>query len=375
MAIMIRNDCRQFREDRPCKPHKNKGIHCDSCIEYDPIKYRILIIKLNAIGDVIRTAGIIPALISKYPGAYITWVTEPNAVSLLELVPGIDRIWSHNEYLLEKLLTEPFDLVLGLDNSKEAGQLVYLSKGKTKMGFSLDKMANLLPLSKAAENWYQMGVNDNLKCANRNTYQEILWSICELPLPIISSKIIIPDKYEKEGKEFAEMFSLINKKPIIGFFSGAGIRWPQKSISLSKQKELLNKLSAKYCNGSIILFGGPLEIENNKRLLSEIPSTILNAGYFESISKFASILNLIDILITGDTLPLHIALALKKKVVVYFGPTSPWEIELFGLGEKIIVPLDCISCYKNECNKSPNCSEIVDVNNIIDTVGRVLKDI
>ena len=88
-------DCHYFCGDRPCLPHKNSGVHCENCAEYDPIKARILIIKLNAVGDVLRTAGIIPALKVKYPGAYITWITDPDAVPRLEMVPGIDRLWAH----------------------------------------------------------------------------------------------------------------------------------------------------------------------------------------------------------------------------------------------------------------------------------------
>jgi len=230
----VKTDCRHFQADRPCSPHKKTGVHCDDCSEYDPIKTRILVIKLNAVGDVLRTAGIIPALRSKYPGAHITWITAKDAVLLLEMVPGIDRIWAHDGFLLERLLTEPFDLVLGLDNSKDSAALVYLSRSDKKLGFSLDDSGHLIPLSPAAEIWFQMGLWDDLKRANRRTYQDILWDICELPKPTNPPDVVLAESLKTKAEAFAEDAKLTDLKPVIGFFSGAGNRWPQKALSFPK---------------------------------------------------------------------------------------------------------------------------------------------
>ena len=55
MPMKIHTDCRHFRGDMPCVFHKKTGVHCEGCADYDPLKERILIIKLGAIGDVIRS--------------------------------------------------------------------------------------------------------------------------------------------------------------------------------------------------------------------------------------------------------------------------------------------------------------------------------
>jgi heptosyltransferase-2 len=355
---MIENyNCRHFRGDRPCAPHKNTGVHCEDCEEYDPVKTRILVIKLNAVGDVLRTAGIIPALRSKYPGPYITWITDPDAVPLLEMVPGIDRIWAHDGFLLERLLTEPFDLVLGLDNSRDSAALAYLSRGDKKLGFSLDDSGQLNPLSTEAEAWLQMGLWDDLKRANRRTYQDILWDICELPKPTMPPDIVLPESLKTKAEAFVREARITDAKPVIGFFSGAGERWPQKALSFPKQKELLQQLAGYYPHGSIILFGGPEEAEQNDMLLDEAPS------------------NLVDVLITGDTLALHIGLALRKKIVAYFGPTAPWEVDLFGMGEKIIAPVDCVACYRSTCDKPQKCSDLVSISDIMAAVDSMVKTV
>ncbi|MEK6566078.1 MAG: hypothetical protein AABZ41_05160, partial [Bacteroidota bacterium] len=62
--IPLKTDCRHFRGDIPCKPHKQFGVHCideegKDCIHYDRVDKKILIIKLGAVGDVIRTTPLL----------------------------------------------------------------------------------------------------------------------------------------------------------------------------------------------------------------------------------------------------------------------------------------------------------------------------
>ena len=90
---------------------------------------------------------------------------------------------------------------------------------------------------------------------------------------------------------------------------------------------------------------------------SKIP--LINTGHENTSREFLSLLNLCDLVVTGDTLAMHAAVALRKKVVVLFGPTSSSEIELYGRGEKIIPDMDCLCCYKEICDKHPNCMESI----------------
>jgi ADP-heptose:LPS heptosyltransferase len=143
---------------------------------------------------------------------------------------------------------------------------------------------------------------------------------------------------------------------------------PQKSLTFDKQKELLRQLTENYPDSSIVLFGGPGEEELNASLLRKAAANVVSAGNHNCLPRFAALINLVDVLITPDTLALHIALALRKQVIAYFGPTAPWEVDLFGMGEKIIAPVDCIACYRSDCPKSPKCSEVISVDDIINTV-------
>jgi heptosyltransferase-2 len=78
--IPVRPDCRFYRGDLPCRPNKEHGYMCGDCPVYEPVTKRILLIKLGAIGDVIRTTPLLRRLRQEYPSCYITWLTLTPAI-------------------------------------------------------------------------------------------------------------------------------------------------------------------------------------------------------------------------------------------------------------------------------------------------------
>ena len=101
-------------------------------------------------------------------------------------------------------------------------------------------------------------------------------------------------------------------------------------------------------------------------------ATLIDTGCHNSLREFFSLLSLSDILISSDTLALHAALALKKKVVGLFGPTSASEIELYGRGEKVVAPVSCRCCYLPDCDVEPNCMESITPEMVFGAVKKLL---
>ena len=83
----------------------------------------ILIIKLGALGDVLRTTCILPGLHHKYPDAKISWLTADNAVCLLEDNPLIDTVIPMEDLALATLKKNTYNLVISLDDEKAACNL------------------------------------------------------------------------------------------------------------------------------------------------------------------------------------------------------------------------------------------------------------
>ena len=80
-------------------------------------------------------------------------------------------------------------------------------------------------------------------------------------------------------------------------------------------------------------------------------------------------------MITGDTLAMHLSLALGRRTIVLFGPTSAAEIEMYGLGEKVVPHMECLSCYKPKCDFVPYCMDLITMDMVDAAVERQWAEI
>lgn len=372
MQIKIR--CRYYRGDRPCDFHKIDARTCKNCGDFAPIKERILIIKLGALGDVLRTTSILPAINKRYPRSHITWITRKEAMPLLENNRLIDRLLAVEENYLEYVLLQKYDISASLDLELLSAAINALSKAAVKMGFIADEKGCLRPADRNAEEWYGMSLNDSAKKANRKTYFEHIYRICDLRPPYFKPQYALL----KKQIEFADNFRTIHKlgkfRKIIGINTGAGSRWLLKRWTLEHYIELIRLVKNKNPDAGILLYGGKIEAEFNKKIIEAVKDLIIDTGCNNSIEEFAALVSLSDIFLTPDTLGMHLSIALGKTTIVLVGPTSPWEIDVFGKGAVVYdKELDCICCYLSSCDKSVNCMNVLSPPHLLDQITEYLK--
>lgn len=363
-----------MRWDRPCTPHKIDGVHCQSCNYYDQVVGRLLIVKLDALGDVLRTTCILPALREKFPKARISWITAPASVPLLENIPSLDRVIPAGMEAVAVLKTERFDIVFGLDTAPRSAALASLAKAVERKGFGVDPGGRVFPYNAEANDWFTMGLFDDVKKKNKRTYQDIIMEICDLKGLRQDIVVALTEKEKAHARRFAEEAGLRvgGARPgrIIGVNTGSGSRWPMKQWPIGHTIELIGKLLAEG-DARVLLFGGREEEERNRLIRESVGGGLIDTGCRNSLREFMALVDLCDLLVTGDTMALHVALGLGKKVVALFGPTSAAEIDVYGRGIKITPRMDCVCCYLRECDKKPTCMERISV----DTVLRGVKEL
>jgi ADP-heptose:LPS heptosyltransferase len=354
----LKGDCRYFPGDRPCRFHKEQGISCPGCQHYSPVEHKILIIKLGAMGDVLRTTALLSPLKKKFPNSAVTWVTLTPSLDLFLGNPLVQEVLDYRHDALARILTEEFDLIINPDADKLSSSLAALARGKKKLGFGLDSQGTVFCFNKEAERWLEMGAFDHIKKANRLTYQEIILDLCHLPKeehPIVLH--LLPEE-SAIGEKFAAEHFLPGEKKVLGLYTGAGDRWKMKSWPEKGFRELIKKILAE-TDMKILLYGGPDAREKNERLYAPFADSgrVVHTGVDNSLRTFFSLLNVSDLMVTGDTMALHAALALGKKVVGLFGPTSAAEIEMYGRGRKLAGTVDCLCCYRGSCEQNPTCMD------------------
>ena len=168
----IASDCRHYRGDRPCIQNRL----CQGCTAYEPMTDRVCVIKLGALGDVIRTLCILPQLRQLYPKSQITWVTLPNASGMLEGHPLIDRLLTFDSMTAMVMAQESFDLVISLDKEVEPCALAMSLKAKQKVGMGLSPHGTVIPLNPQAQPYFYLGLCDGLKFdRNTKSYPQLIY--------------------------------------------------------------------------------------------------------------------------------------------------------------------------------------------------------
>lgn len=357
----IKTDCRFFRGDVPCKPHKSFNVHCineknEICAYFDQITEKILIIKLGAIGDVIRTTPLITRLKKEYPKSKIFWLTLTPSI----LPAEVDVPLKFNTESILFLQMFEFDLAVNLDKDKEACSLLNLLHAKDKKGYYLNHGIPF-PANEEAVPKYMTGLFDDFNKANTKSYPQEIFEICGYKFE--GEKYIL-----SHYKEYENSWQIDKNKKIVGLNTGCGGRWTTRLWSEENWTHLAkNLISAGY---EVVFLGGEQEHEKNARLAENTGGKYF--GYF-ALEKFINLVDQCNLVVTGVTMGMHITIALEKKIVLFNNIFNRNEFELYNLGE-IIEPSKECTCYFSATCKNPDykCMEHIEPERVFTTVNKLL---
>ncbi len=366
---LSRLDCRHFKGNLPCKLNSA----CPGCRKYQPQGKKVLIIKLSAVGDVLRTTPLLRGLKRKYPNSHITWLTLKESLDLLKGNNFIDRLLGYDFGALERLRFEQFDLLISLDKEDEATALASLTCAKNKIGFGLDrKTGNVIPLNKESQYAFALGLSDELKFKqNKKSYPEIIFEMCGLKYKNDEYILNISDSDRKYAQGLLSKMQVPAGSLIIGLNTGAGDRFVHKAWGEDSFVELIRLIQTNL-KTRVFLLGGPQEVARNRSIASNVGRLVFDIGCQHTLGQFCAIVESCSLVVTGDTTALHIALALKKPVVAIFGSTCEQEIELYGRGVKIASDIECRPCYKKECDRQITCMDLIKPQEVFQAAQKLL---
>lgn len=369
----LRADCRHVLWDRPCTPHKQRGKVCATCDEYAPVRHRVLMVKLAATGDVLRTTAFLPAIHAAWPAARVTWVTRPAAAALFLGNPLVDEVLTTGDAVTAaRLCTEEWDVVLCPDADPDAAALAALARGRQRRGFTRGADGRVEPLGPGAAHWFRMGLCDGHKKANTRTYQALVAEVLGLDPAAVREPILEPSAADTAAAA-AFRARLPFAGALVGLNTGAGGRWAYKQWTLEHQRTFLRRMTA--AGFGVLLLGGPEETDRHAELLRDARDLpVFDSGTDNGYGAFAARVGLCAAVVTGDSLAVHVAAARRVPAVVLFGPTSAAEIELYGRGEKIVPPgLDCLGCYLPRCDVRPHCQALIEPDVVVAAVLRQVR--
>ena len=398
----VKYDCKHFEGHIPCKPNKMYDVQCNNCSNYeqdiDAIielntkesllkkiykicnfsnsktteertnlsteKTKILFIKLGAIGDVIRTTPLLEKYKEKYGDCHFTWITHsPQVVPKNE----VDEILKWEESSVSYLSRQEFDIAINLDKDKEACMLLSLVNSKDKFGF-IWKDGHLNTATNNTEHKLITGLFDHISKRNTKNYLQEIFEICHFDFNGEDYKINLNQKGSDIWKK--KLRKLANGKTIIGLNTGCGLRWQTRLWPKEHWVELINNLERQgyFC----LLMGGPDEDEMNHYYAKQTKATYL--GTF-SLEEFICITNNTDIIVTPVSMMMHIAIALKKQLMLFHNIFNIHEFELYGRGI-IIEPTSGCDCYfGNSCSREKSCMKDISVQDVLTNIAELNKNL
>lgn len=359
----IHIDCRFYRGHLPCKPHKQTGVHCEQCPSYEKIIGNILIIKLGAMGDVIRTTPLLYPLKEKFPHHRIHWITDfPDS---LPREPWIDRVYRYETKSIVILSQIQFDAIYCLDKDLEAVALAKSLQSDELYGYTLNqgsvvvsaKVHNESAIPASTHKWIT-GLFDDSSKANTLSYQQEIFLTSGFEFH--QEEYIMPNLKSFE-------FHLPISKIIIGLNTGCGGRWPTRLWPTEYWIELIHQLKER--SYEPVLLGGPEEDEKNIKLAQD---TQTNYFGVMPIEKFDALLSKMDVVVTAVTMALHLAIGRKNKIVLFNNIFNKREFELYNRGVILEPDPPCKCYYANTCEFG-GCMDRVKVKEVIQAIEQLLE--
>ncbi len=288
----------------------------------------------TSLGDVLRTT----VLLHFFKNDEVTWLVDEKAFPLLEGNPYIQRILIYDLSSVLQLESEEFDWVINLEKVPGICALAGRINAWKRSGFRFDAKEGIAKAYDGAEDTLSFCLNADKKRKGDVYWQEALVKM-------------IGDQWR--GEEY-----ILGYRPKsflrydVGLNYKVGSKWPNKAWPMSywgKFKDLLRlKLySYSWQKGD------------------------------QDIKEYIGWINSCRLIVTNDSLGLHIALALGKQTVALCGPSAASEIYMYGRGA-IVLPegdYDCLPCLSPVCAKETPCMHAISPEKIFEIIKPMLKEV
>ncbi|MGE3975534.1 MAG: glycosyltransferase family 9 protein [Bdellovibrionales bacterium] len=320
-----------------------------------------------------RSTSLLSAIKRKYPSSHITWVTDKPAHHFFQNQTKVDRILTSTPEDLLVLSILEFDVAFCIDKSLKAAGILAQTQYDILYGYKADPTGAIVPATAAAEEYWQLGLDNHKKFyVNQKPETQLICEALELTYQRDPYDLVLSAAEQERSKQRRERW-LGNSKAIVGINTGCSPVIKYKKMSVLGHRQLLSELMT-ISNISIVLLGGGEEDEHRNREIG-YGFPVHQSPTLEGVRDGLVSVVACDVVITGDSLGMHMAIALKKWTVAWFGPTCAQEIDLYDRGEKVITTAPCNPCWKRSCQKKPMCYDLVPLPQMMESTLRGLEEI
>lgn len=349
-------------------------------IDLSQIK-RVLVVRLDEIGDVVMTTPFLRELRRNLPDAWITLVVKPGIYNMVELCPYVNEVltydWEVNGRLgalrchgralqlaWRHLWKQRFDLAIlpRWDTDYYYGTFVtYFSSAPWRVGYSENVTAGKRRLNYGFDCLLTHVVDDSTP---KHEVEHNLDIIRLIGGEVHDSRLELWLSPEDEvfAREFLRDYGVISSDLLIGLAPGAGA--PKREWPISSFAELGLWLQKRY-NVKLLLVGGPREEMLGEELQQRLSCSVINTIGQTTLRQTVALLKRCKLYIGNDAGPMHMAAAVGVPVVELschpengtpLSPNSPLRFRPWGVEHTVLQPEAPLYPCSEECiSDRPHC--------------------
>ena len=336
----------------------------------------ILVVKLSAIGDVIHALPVSYAIKESYPDAHLTWVVEPAAYPILEDNPYIDDIILFEKAkfrsfggflrafgpLRRRLRRRRYDAALDLQGLFKSAAIIFNARAKRRLGTAnMREGASLISRPVTGEHAHGHIVERYLDVARAIgcRVDEVRFPVAVSARDAAAAEIVLARAGVPEGRRIIVL--------------AIGANWPNKRWPVAHFAALSDRLYRAHFL-PVLVGGGRLDetLAQDIMAATEIPP--INLVGRTNLKQLAHVFTRAELVVGGDTGPVHLAAGLGTPTVMLMGPTDANRNGPYGQQENAIeVPRACRACWKRVCPRKLDCLAIITPDEVVAKMRPLLQ--
>lgn len=332
---------------------------------------------MKFIGDVVLTTPIIRAVREQYPDAYIAYLGDSEAVSLLEHNPHLNEIIVY-DFSKPSIIEQPkvmlqlrkrkFEVALDLFSNPRSALLIYASGAKMRIGKDVKGRGNL----------YTHRIQDDGTPKTAIEFHDQYLKPLGIEPKHFRTEIFLTDDEKREARNYLKWQDVDIERPIVGLHPGA--TWPAKMWEWDKFADLIDVLRAKL-KVQVIMTQGPKDAELVDKISKRATGNFIPLPLMK-LRQLAAIISQCSVYVSNDAAPMHISVAVGTKTIGIFGPGEEniwfpylppyYDTSAGHLALRKNVP--CHPCHLDFCNREGNgfmeCMKLLSVKEVFEEVKK-----
>jgi len=339
---------------------------------------RVVVRGTNWVGDSVMTLPALRALRRVLPEAEITLVVRPSAKGIFADVDFVDQVLIYERKNVFSVVSQikawrqrQFDLAVLFQNAFEAALIPFVAGVPLRLGYATESRQALLTHPLALPDWRSSRHEVFYYLYLITALEQLLFGKSEICEAVPDASLQISETRKSEAENLLRVYGVRAGEPVVALCPGSinsrAKRWPAEAYAA-----LADRLIDSH--RQVLLIGSADEADVTREVTRRMQQNPIVLTGKTSLDQITAVLSLVDLVVTNDTGPAHIAAALGRPTLVIFGPTNPLTTRPFASEAEVLRhPPDCAPCMLRDCPIDHRCMTAITVDEVFEHSHALLK--